>query len=228
ESSNGDLRERELAEEEFDQFFMISLDPLCIAGFDGYFKRLNPAWERTLGYTTNELLTEPFLSFVHPDDRERTAAEAAKLAGGRDTIRFENRYRCKDGSYRWMLWTATPHRDRELIFAAARDMTESKQAEDDLRRQQQQLEAVFAATPDMITVISPEGQIVSRSAAMLNVLGYEPGQLLNTAALEIVHPDDRQLVAEFLQALTRGDARDIRYRARHADGRWVTMDAKAL
>src|SRR5205807_1171105 len=97
ESSNGASTEHRLAEQDRERFFMISLDMLCVAGFDGYFKRVNPAWEGTLGYTADELQSEPFLSFVHPDDREGTESEAAKLATGVETIRFENRYRCKDG-----------------------------------------------------------------------------------------------------------------------------------
>jgi PAS domain S-box-containing protein len=136
------VMELETAEEDRDRFFTISLDMLCIAGFDGYFKRLNPAWERTLGFTTDELLAEPFLTFVHPDDRDRTAAEAASLAAGNDTIRFENRHLCKDGSYRWLLWTATPEPGRGLIYAAARDVTESRKAQEELQRLYRQMERV--------------------------------------------------------------------------------------
>ena len=77
---------------------------LCIAGFDGHFKRLNPAWERTLGYSNQELLERPFIDFVHPDDREATIREAQRLTEGGETISFENRYICKDGSIVWLLW----------------------------------------------------------------------------------------------------------------------------
>lgn len=117
------------SKEELDRFFTLSLDMLCIAGFDGYFKRLNPAWADTLGFTMDELLAEPFLHFVHPDDRERTIAEAGKLAAGDQTISFENRYRCKDGSYKWLLWNAAPLPGQQLIYAAARDITERRRLE---------------------------------------------------------------------------------------------------
>src|SRR5205807_9869176 len=156
----------------------------------------------------------------------RTASEAGGLAAGNVTVRFENRYRCKDGSYRWLLWTATPHPEQDLIYAAARDITDRMAAEEELHRQQQQLEAVFAATPDMITVIGPKGEITSRSHAMHELLGYDPEQFGEAAALQIVHPEDRHLTAELLEASTRGEARDIRYRARHAEGRWVTLEGK--
>src|SRR5579862_6135165 len=90
--------------DEFQHFFEHSQEMLCIAGLDGYFKRLNPAWEKILGYTVSELLARPYVDFIHPDDLARTILEAEKLAAGTETFSFENRYLHKDGSYRWLLW----------------------------------------------------------------------------------------------------------------------------
>jgi len=120
------------AEDEFTRFFAQSLDLLCIAGFDGYFKRLNPAWTTRLGWTREELESKPFLDFVHPDDREATLSEVAKLAEGAETILFENRYRHQDGSYRWLRWNSRPVRGRERIYAIARDVTRQKQLENEI------------------------------------------------------------------------------------------------
>jgi two-component system, sensor histidine kinase and response regulator len=128
-SQIGLFLERRRAEEELDHFFRLSLDLLCIAGMDGRFRRVNPAWESVFGYREQELLATPYLELVHPEDRAATADEAAKLAAGGLTVSFENRYRCRDGSYRWLLWTATPSPDRTSIYAAARDITERKEAE---------------------------------------------------------------------------------------------------
>ena len=121
-------------EEELVKFFEMSLDMLCIAGFDGYFKRVNAAWHSSLGHTTEELLASPYIDFVHPEDRESTLAEAARLKIGVDTISFENRYRCKDGSYQWLLWHAHADFDAKLIYAVARDITDRKQAEGILKK----------------------------------------------------------------------------------------------
>ncbi|HKV99247.1 MAG TPA: response regulator, partial [Vicinamibacterales bacterium] len=122
----GQFIERRRAEEDLDRFFALSLDMLCIAGFDGYFRRINPAWQRTLGWTDAELYGKPYLDFVHPIDREKTHAEAGRIAGGASALRFENRYQCRDGSYRWFSWTAVPYADEQLIFAVARDITKKK------------------------------------------------------------------------------------------------------
>jgi PAS domain S-box-containing protein len=121
-------------DEELHRFFELSLDMMCIAGLDGYFKRINAAWEKTLGYSVSELLSEPCLSFVHPDDRAATVEEAQKLSSGGDTSWFENRYRCRDGSYKWLLWRATAPLGTEYIYAAARDITGHKAASEALAR----------------------------------------------------------------------------------------------
>jgi PAS domain S-box-containing protein len=112
-----------------DRFFVLSLDMLCIAHFSGYFRRLNPAWEATLGFTREELQARPMFDFVHEDDRERTLAQNRQVRSGGQAVAFENRYRCKDGSYKWLLWNATADVEHQLIYSIARDITPRKQAE---------------------------------------------------------------------------------------------------
>lgn len=129
------------AHAQMDRFFTLALDIICLAGFDGTFKKLNPAWEHVLGYSTAELVGRPFLEFVHPEDRPATTAEAAKLAQGGITVAFENRYRRKDGTYRWFLWAATTHVETETIYAVARDITERKAMESLLRNRNEELKA---------------------------------------------------------------------------------------
>jgi formate hydrogenlyase transcriptional activator len=113
--------------EELDQFFKVTLELLCVANTDGYFLRLNPSWERILGHTREELMAKRFLDFVHPDDLEQTRQALSTLATQLILVSFENRYRCKDGTYRWLEWTATPAGN--LIYAAARDVTEKRLAQ---------------------------------------------------------------------------------------------------
>jgi PAS domain S-box-containing protein len=125
-----DISQRKQAEDERNRFFTLALDMLCVAGFDGYFKRLNPSWEIALGWSTEQLLSRPYLDFVHPDDRAATVAEAARLTDpAYQTMSFENRYRCADGSYKWLMWNAAPVPGEQLIYAAARDVTPLKKAQ---------------------------------------------------------------------------------------------------
>jgi PAS domain S-box-containing protein len=126
------------------RFFDLSIDLLCYLDFNGYFKRINPAWELTLGFTREELMSRPFIEFVHPDDRERTIAKNRGVRGGEQARHFENRYRCKDGSYRWLLWNSTPDADRQVIYAVARDITARKQAEDERIQLVSELQAALA------------------------------------------------------------------------------------
>jgi PAS domain S-box-containing protein len=125
---------RTKAQDEADRIFTLSPDIIAVAGFDGYFKRVNPAVEQVLGYTQEELLGRPYLDFVHPDDRNRTETEASALTEGTTTLAFENRFVCKDGSYRVLDWTSTPVVDERLMYGMARDVTERRQAETELGR----------------------------------------------------------------------------------------------
>jgi PAS domain S-box-containing protein len=110
---------------EFRKFFDVSIDLMCIAGTDGYFKRVNPAFPRVLGWTEEELLTKPFFDFVHPDDVEKTQMEVAKLVEGIPTISFQNRYLCKDGTYKLLRWTSFPEDGRLYAIAHVLDRAPS-------------------------------------------------------------------------------------------------------
>jgi len=135
------------------RFFDLSIDMLAIAMFTGYFKRLNPAWERTLGFSREELMSKPMFDFVHPDDRARTLEQNRKVRGGGQALSFENRYICKDGSYRWLLWNSTADADRQLIYAVARDITARKQAEDERERLVTDLRSALAEVKELQKIL---------------------------------------------------------------------------
>ncbi|HEY9749416.1 MAG TPA: PAS domain S-box protein, partial [Allocoleopsis sp.] len=147
-----DITERRKAEEERDRFFTLSLDLLSITGFDQQFRYLSPAWEKNLGFTNQELLAHPMSQWVHPEDLAATAAEWRKLQSGYETLGFENRYRCKDGSYRWLSWKATPLMEEQLIYAVAHDITERKAAEAAMYQTQMFLDSIVENIPHMIFV----------------------------------------------------------------------------
>ncbi|MDX1522746.1 MAG: PAS domain S-box protein, partial [Anaerolineae bacterium] len=162
-----------LASTKFDysRFFNLSLDMLCIAGFDGYFKVLNPAWETTLHWSQAELLAKPFIEFVHPADRAATLAEAQKLVEGGSTFTFENRYRCRDGSYRWLRWSATASVEANQIFAVARDITERKQAE-------KRIEQVIQGIPHAIILADRAGTVTFANSYMETLFGYTVAEIV--------------------------------------------------
>jgi len=176
------INERKRAEDavrqsrkELDLLFEASPEMISFIGFDGYFKRLNPAWAKTLGYPMDKLLSIPFIEFVHPDDREATNAEAAKLAEGHRTIRFDNRYRCNDGSYRWLSWSVIPDTKKKQLYAVARDITEHKISEDKLHFQS---EIMNNMTEAVYLIRMKDDVIVYTNAQFEEMFGYSQNEML--------------------------------------------------
>lgn len=144
ETGSPDLTTRASAAELEGRFFELSIDMLVCLDFNGYFRRLSASWERTLGYSIEELTSRPFIEFVHPDDRERTLGQNGAVRAGGQAQSFENRYVCRDGSFRWLLWNANPDPQHGVIYAVARDITESKRAAEERERLVRDLQAALA------------------------------------------------------------------------------------
>jgi serine/threonine-protein kinase len=115
----------ERVESDMDRFFQLSLDLFCIAGLDGYFRRINPNFSRVLGHTEEELLSRPFLDFVHEADREDTVQQMSVLSEGQPVVQFRNRYLTASGQYITLEWMAKSIENEDIIFAVARDVTSS-------------------------------------------------------------------------------------------------------
>ncbi len=152
----GQFRERMRMQAELATFFEASPDMLCIAGVNGYFQRLNAAWEKTLGWTTAELMSHPYFRYVHPEDMAMARREAASVAAGKGSEGFEHRYQHKDGSYRWLSWNSTPVPEEGLIYAIARDVTDQRKVAEELRKAREAADAANRAKSDFLANMSHE------------------------------------------------------------------------
>ena len=221
------------AEEDYAHFFSLSLDILGIAGFDGYFKKVNPAFERMLGYKNNELISEPFLDLVHPEDREATLAEVAKLSTGTETIAFENRYRRQDGSYKWLLWNATPYVEKNLIYATGKDITERKRVEKALQESEERYALAVQGSRDGLWDWNLLTNEVYFSPRFKEILGYEDCEIENhfSSFEKLLHPDDLDHALERIRNhLQNRIAYDTEYRLRTklGDYRWIYAKGQAI
>ncbi len=167
------FEQTERARAEVARVYESSVDLIGTAGFDGYFKSLNPAWESTLGWSTAELLSRPYVEFVHPDDVEPTDREAnQQLAAGHKTISFVNRYRTINGDYRWLSWNSTPDPEAQMIYFVARDVTEQY----NIQRELAQQNAILNTSRDLISLSDLQGNILYMNPGGAQMLGYDsPG-----------------------------------------------------
>lgn len=183
--------ERQQAEQELEQFFALSRDLLCIADADGHFRRVNPSFSTTLGYSHDELYGQSIFSFIHPDDHAATRTELRQLRQGKATSEFEKRCLCADGTYRWLAWTASPEPLGTAIYAVARDTTERRQTAVRLQASEQRWRSLFEAAPDFIFVLDLRGLILQVNPTVLQRSGYQETELLNHAFIDFLTPVDR-------------------------------------
>ncbi len=225
-----DVTERRRLEEERDRLFNLSLDPLCVAGFDGHLRQVNPAWTRTLGWSADELLSRPFLDFVHPDDVASTQQALAVLQTGKPVMGFENRYRSRDGSYRWMSWSSFPLSEARLIFAVARDTTERRQAEQMLRDSERRVRSVIDGLgPQMfVGLLRPDGVLVEVNRPALEAAGLAAADVIGEPIEETYwfsHSSEaRQQLQSAIARAARGEASRYDLEIRIGADRFLVVD----
>ncbi|MFO7370343.1 MAG: PAS domain S-box protein [Bacteroidales bacterium] len=187
--------------EEIENFFNCAIDLLCIANTDGYFERLNQEWQNVLGYTLEELEGKRFLDFVHPDDVAATLQVISQLAGKSNILNFINRYRCKNGSYRWIEWRSYPFGNK--IYAAARDITERKRVEEELIKNELLMRTAIENLPIIFYMMDNEGVFKLSIGAGLQSLGLQPNQVVSISAFELYK--DHPHIIESLQKALSGE-----------------------
>ncbi len=190
-----DITERTRAEEELkakteelDRYFSNALDLFCIADTDGYFRRLNRAWETTLGYPLGELEGHRFLDFVHPDDLEITNQAVSRLSRQQEVLNFTNRYQCRDGSYRYIEWKSYPV--EKQIFAAARDITDRKLAEKALMQSEQRLRQIIDLVPHFIFAKDIGGRFILANKATADIYGTTVENLIGRLDARFTQSDE--------------------------------------
>jgi len=189
---SNDITVLKKAQRERDRFFNLSSNLLCITNFDGFFKQLNPAWGKLLGWSKQELLSKPIHRFIHPHDRSTTPIFKEFLGGADSNIKFENRFRTKEGSYKWLSWSATILQSEGIVFADVRDVTRQKFSEDALIESEKKYRTLFESDPDYTLLFNKDGIIVDVNNATTVVTGIPKNQMIGKSlnATKIHFKDD--------------------------------------
>jgi PAS domain S-box-containing protein len=190
-------------EDELRRLLDLSTDLFAIAGFDGRFRVLSAAWETTLGLPREELRAKPFMDFVHPDDREKTTAVLERILDGARLFSFQNRYRCKDGSYRPLTWQAVIEPGKQRIYCVACDATER------LRRQEREnvLDAVCEQSREAIVMQSKDGRVTAWTGAAEQLFGHLSSEIVGKPLAELLSREDG-MPADLLGLLAAAPALD--------------------
>lgn len=209
------------------RFFELSLDLVCIASSKGYFLELNPAFSRTLGYASGELVARPILDFVHPDDVRPTLHEFGRMTQGESTLGFTNRYRCKDGSYRWLQWRAA--RDEGgLMYATARDITEDLRKAEALRESEERWRILIEGARDYaIFMLDARGHVSSWNAGAERIMGFRAAEIVGRHIAAFLTSDDparSHPERELTKALEHGRCEEEGWRVRKDGSRfWANV-----
>ncbi|MBS4059638.1 MAG: PAS domain S-box protein [Bacteroidetes bacterium] len=216
--------------EELDRYFNSSLDLLCIASISGEFIRLNPEWEKVLGYLLSEMEGKPFLDFVHPDDINATMEVSSRLKNQEEVLSFKNRYRCKNGSYKWIEWRSKPLGDK--LYAVAHDITEKKLTEEALSKSEEKYRLIANNTSDGIFVLSAENIITYVSPSYMKLMGLDADAHLGADSVfiyELIHHEDRDALFKMIYEAISKNVSELKYeyRVKHARGHYFWREDNA-
>lgn len=209
---------------EYKKFFDMSLDFLCVAGTDGYFKKMNPTFVKELGYTEQELLAEPFSTFIHKDDQEATIIEVHKLSKGYETIGFENRYRKKDGTYLWLHWNASADPFTGELFCAAHNITALKDSQEEISLLQEKNNSELNAINKAVVrlELTPDRKILNLNENFTDLFGYTDEILGQGHDLLLFDEDKNSEEYElFWEELLQNKVQNMEFRRKTKDGRTI-------
>ncbi|WP_443749466.1 PAS domain-containing protein [Asticcacaulis solisilvae] len=228
-----DVHEATMAEYERSQFFRVASDILLTSNNDGRIDKISNACERVLGWTAEEMVRTPLPDLLHPDDLARTLATSEILARGEELIDFENRYRHKDGNYRWLSWRGRRDEDTGIVYCSAVDVTKHKAMEVELREAVDRYNLAISATSDGIwdwNVLTDELYVSPRYIEMLGLERKEAHPTTTGEWRSHLHPDDASAATEAYRAYIDGRSPDYKaiFRMRHADGNWRTILSRGI
>ncbi len=197
-----DISERKKAEEKLrtsDKIFTHSVEMLCIAGFDGYFKVLNPAWSRTLGWSAEELLSKPWNDFVHPDDLKATDDVTSEIVDGIEIKQFENRYLCKDGSYKLLSWNTFPYPEEAMMYAVARDITSYRKTEQEYKKLFEEMLDGFALHEIICNIDGRpvDYRFLAVNPAYEKMTGLKAADIVGKTVLEVLPDLEHQWIEKY-------------------------------
>ncbi len=228
-----DVHDATVAEYERSQFFNVASDILLTSNNDGRIGKVSNACERVLGWTAEEMVSSPLSTLLHPDDLERTLATSEIFARGEELIDFENRYRHKDGTYRWLSWRGRRDEGTGLVYCSAVDVTNRKAIEAELQETIDRYNLAISATSDGIwdwNIDTDELYVSPRYSEMLGFSGHPVEPRSAAEWRSHLHPDDAAAAKIAYEAYLSGESPDYRviFRMRHADGNWRTILSRGV
>ena len=226
---NADLERQVIARSQVrGQIWQVSPDLLGVCDAAGHFESSNPAWQAVLGWSGAEIAATPFMELVHPEDHERTRDAFSRLGEGEPVLRFENRYRCKDGGYRWLSWVAAPEEGK--FYCSARDVTKEKQQAAKLAIRTVERDRLWELSTDLMLRCRFDGTIVAVNPAWAGILDWAETDLVGASLFRFVHPDDVEKTTKGAARLSEGHSYprfENRYRCRDGSYRWINWSTSS-
>jgi two-component system NtrC family sensor kinase len=222
-----------VSSDDLGKFFKLTQEMFFIVGFDGFFKQINPMCEKLLGLTRQQLLSQLWIEFVHPEDQALIIKQLQTLKLGTEAVQFEHRFRCQDGSYKWLLWNATPCQDEQLIYAVVCDRTEQKLAEATHWQTEERFQLLVEGIKDYAIIqLDLEGHITSWNTGAERIKRYQASEIIGKSVACFYTSEDQALGKPQLGlkvAASQGRFEDEGWRVRKDGSRfWANVVITAL